>query len=200
MQCFSRLSELASKVDNIIHLLSRPEPEGRTDSSQNDSTPSGSNETDAERHDHTSWLPNILDGSAVPEMESFADIDFLANMNPVSSPSDEPLEREDGSESNHMSIAGLDLSPCVLEHLLDTFRTMSNQFPFVYLPVGSSALMLAKDRPFLLLGAVASASSSYPHLQKAFSQELKETLTSRVHMAGEVNLDLLQGLLLYLAW
>jgi hypothetical protein len=59
---------------------------------------------------------------------------------------------------------------------------------------------MAEDRPFLLLAAVAAASSKYCHLQDALIRQFKESLSQRVVMAGEKDLDLLQGLLVHLAW
>jgi hypothetical protein len=59
---------------------------------------------------------------------------------------------------------------------------------------------MAEDRPFLLLAAVAAASPKYCHLQDALIGQFKESLSHRVVMAGEKDLDLLQGLLVHLAW
>ena len=97
-------------------------------------------------------------------------------------------------------ITDLGLGPVVLEHLLDRFRGMSSYFPFVRLSDAWTAASMAEDRPFLLLAAVVAASSKYCHLQDALIRKFKETLSQRVIMAGENDLDLLQGLLVHLAW
>jgi hypothetical protein len=97
-------------------------------------------------------------------------------------------------------ITDLGLSPVVLEHLLDRFRGMASYFPFVRLPYSCTAASMAEDRPFLLLAAVAAASSEYCHLQDALIRQFKESLSQRVVVAGEKDLDLLQGLLVHLAW
>ncbi|KAL1852706.1 hypothetical protein Plec18170_005843 [Paecilomyces lecythidis] len=97
-------------------------------------------------------------------------------------------------------ITDLGLSPVVLEHLLDRFRGMASYFPFVRLSDAWTAASMAEDRPFLLLAAVTAASSKYCHLQDALNRQFKESLSQRVVMAGEKDLDLLQGLLVHLAW
>ncbi|KAL4783306.1 hypothetical protein BJX76DRAFT_368549 [Aspergillus varians] len=97
-------------------------------------------------------------------------------------------------------ISDLGLSPVVLQHLLDLFRSMDSYFPFVLISAGWTAASMAEERPFLLLAAVTSASSGYYHLQQALVEKSKEILSHRVVMAGEKDLDLLQGLLVHLAW
>lgn len=97
-------------------------------------------------------------------------------------------------------ITDLGLSPIVLEHLLDRFRGMVSYFPFVRLLDTWTAASMAEDRPFLLLAVVAAASSKYYHLQDALITRFKESLSQRVIIAGEKDLDLLQGLLVHLAW
>jgi hypothetical protein len=97
-------------------------------------------------------------------------------------------------------ITDLGLGPVVLDHLLDVFRGMASYFPFVQLSETWTAASMAEDRPFLLLAAVAAASSKFCHLQDALIRKFKESLSKRVVMAGEKDLDLLQGLLVHLAW
>lgn len=97
-------------------------------------------------------------------------------------------------------ITDLGLGPVVLDYLLDMFRSMASHFPFVQLSETWTAASMAEDRPFLLLAAVAAASSKFCHLQDALIRQFKESLSKRVVMAGEKDLDLLQGLLVHLAW
>ncbi|KAJ6113861.1 hypothetical protein N7523_007178 [Penicillium sp. IBT 18751x] len=97
-------------------------------------------------------------------------------------------------------INDLGLGPVVLESLLSRFRGMASYFPFVRLPYDWTAASMAEDRPFLLLAAVTAASSEYCHLQDALITQYKEHLSQRVVLDGEKNLELLQGLLVHLAW
>jgi hypothetical protein len=97
-------------------------------------------------------------------------------------------------------IADLGLSPAVLEHLLNNFRGMSAHFPFVQLPEHLTAESMVNDRPFLLLAAVTNGASRYRHLQAALIEKFKNVLSQNLIIAGERDLDLLQGLLVHLAW
>lgn len=96
-------------------------------------------------------------------------------------------------------VTDLGLSAVVLDYLLDKFRGMASYFPFVQLSETWTAVSMAEGRPFLLLAAVAAASSEF-HLQDALVRQFKESLSKRVVVAGEKDLDLLQGLLVHLAW
>ncbi|KAJ0417500.1 hypothetical protein BJY00DRAFT_325494 [Aspergillus carlsbadensis] len=97
-------------------------------------------------------------------------------------------------------ITDLGLSSAVLQHLLHNFRGMSAYFPFVRLPEHLTVESMVNDRPFLLLAAVTNGASRYRHLQAALIEKLKNVLSQSLILAGETDLDLLQGLLLHLAW
>lgn len=80
------------------------------------------------------------------------------------------------------------------------YREMSSHFPFVILPADATVHSLYCERPFLLLSVLAAASSRERKLQKVLEEELRTTLCTKVVLEGEKSLDLLQGLLVYLAW
>lgn len=108
--------------------------------------------------------------------------------------------RDAFTATNVAWITDLGLGPVVIEHLLDRFRSMATYFPFVQLSNVWNAVSMAENRPFLLLAAVAAAASNHCHLQDALIGLFKESLSQRVIMAGDKDLDLLQGLLVHLAW
>lgn len=97
-------------------------------------------------------------------------------------------------------ITDLGLSPVVIAHLLDRFRSMASYFPFVRFSNHWNVASMAEDRPFLLLAAVAVAASCHCHLQDVLIRQFKKSLSQRVLIAGEQDLDLLQGLLVHIAW
>jgi hypothetical protein len=192
-----RLVDLESKLTNIIGLLSHSRaPLCRVQS------PFGTNfeppailERSSDKPDRTAewmsreYLPNPEEGEGPQSSETQnATESTLKNACYVSTALDAAW------------ITDLGLSPVVLEHLLDRFRGMSSYFPFVRLPNSCTAASMAEDRPFLLLAAVTAASSKYCHIQDALNRQFKEYLSQRVVMAGEKDLDLLQGLLVHLAW
>ena len=87
------------------------------------------------------------------------------------------------------------------EELVNLFRESMNQyFPFVVIPKGVTAESLSEQRPFLFLAVVTSASSMYKPLQRALDSRFRSILSQDAVFHGKKSLDLLQGLLVYLAW
>jgi hypothetical protein len=94
----------------------------------------------------------------------------------------------------------LDLDHWLLGHLLQRYRTMQHHFPFVVIPEAWNLQNMMMSRPTLLLAIVSSSASQYPQLQQLLVKDLKDTLTRRVMVGGENDLELLQALLVHLAW
>jgi hypothetical protein len=84
------------------------------------------------------------------------------------------------------------------EAYLHVFREHS--FPWVRLPEQKSLETLRRERPFLLQSVLTFAAYEEVRLQRLLETELKNTLMKKVLVEGEKSLDLLQGLLVYLAW
>lgn len=84
---------------------------------------------------------------------------------------------------------------------LDMFRTvMVHRFPFVVISPSVTAQELRKTKPFLFLTVLAAASYENLPLQRRLGKEIKRVVGSRIIISGEVSIELLQGLLVYLAW
>ncbi|KAJ6075895.1 hypothetical protein N7499_007876 [Penicillium canescens] len=192
-----RLVDLESKLTNIIGLLSRSSAPlcGVQPPVSADFGPPAIPEYSSDRPHRTGewmnqeYLPNSEVGEGPESSE---------NQNATENTLGNPWDLS--TAMNAAWVTDLGLSPVVLEHLLDRFRGMASYFPFVRLPYSCTAASMAEDRPFLLLAAVAAASSKYCHLQDALIRQFKESLSQRVIIAGEKDLDLLQGLLVHLAW
>ncbi|DAA75819.1 TPA_exp: hypothetical protein A8136_1541 [Trichophyton benhamiae CBS 112371] len=87
------------------------------------------------------------------------------------------------------------------ECFLSTFKVrMIEHFPFVVVPQPTMAEQLRRDRPFLFLSIISAASYSNMPLQRKLGEEVRSAIASRMIVNGEVSFDLLQGLLVYLAW
>jgi hypothetical protein len=80
------------------------------------------------------------------------------------------------------------------------FRNMTAYFPFVVIPNEATVLSMSQDRPFLCLAALAAATSSEKYVQKSLEQSFRVAILQKIMLDGERNLDLLNGLLVYLAW
>jgi len=97
-------------------------------------------------------------------------------------------------------VAGGLLSSGRAEQLLSSFRDMMSYFPFVIIRQGESVESMSRDRPFLFLAAVTAASSQEKSLQQALNKEVLHVISQRIIFDGDKSIDLLQGLLVYLAW
>jgi len=86
------------------------------------------------------------------------------------------------------------------EALLRDYGTHAPNFPFIVFSPTVSLDSLRREKPFLLLAILTMASTSNQTLQDLLEADLRETLGRKVIFNGEKSLDLLQGLLIYLAW
>ena len=93
----------------------------------------------------------------------------------------------------------LDLN--MAEDYLITFKNvLAPNFPFVVVSPQTSASKLRLEKPFLFFAILASSSFNNLTLQRSLGAQVKNVVGSRVVIKGEVTFDLLQGLLVYLAW
>lgn len=86
------------------------------------------------------------------------------------------------------------------ELLLQRFRHMSRFFPYVVVPPAATISDLRRRTPFLLLSILATASSQNRPLQVSFDQLFRKQLSDRFVVEGTNSLEMVQGLLIYLAW
>lgn len=104
------------------------------------------------------------------------------------------------AQSSTQSVDSVTPSALEGEMLLEIFRTnMSALFPFVILPAHVTADQLRRERPFLYLNICMIACQD-PWRQRNMLPAVQQSVAERVVLRGEHNLDLLQGLLVHLAW
>lgn len=94
----------------------------------------------------------------------------------------------------------LDLDDAMLERLLERYQTMQHHFPFVRLPAECNVQSMLESRPYLLLAATANAASHCSDLQEKLAKELRDLFAQRIVVECETSLDVLQAMLVYLAW
>ena len=94
------------------------------------------------------------------------------------------------------------LTPEYASILLENFKRDSppSNLPFLIIPATLPLDQFRIQRPMLLLAVLIAASRDSYALQETLDAEFRDTLSQRVMIAGERNLDLVQGLLLYVAW
>ena len=93
------------------------------------------------------------------------------------------------------------LSMEAAQSFIDIYRTdMTLHFPFVVIPPQVTATDLRQQKPFLFLAVLASAAYSNMPLQRLLGREFKKVIASRMITSGEVSFELLQGMMVFLAW
>lgn len=110
-------------------------------------------------------------------------------------PTRDPL-LEDSAISDHNTFLKSDK-----DTYLAIFKTsMARYFPFVVIDDHISAEELGRTKPFLLDVVTVAAFYRDSGRQSALGKEVIEQLSRRLLVDGEKSLDLLQGLLVYIAW
>lgn len=87
------------------------------------------------------------------------------------------------------------------QELLDSFRSkMTSYFPFVVIPDSFSVRELQQQKPHLCIAVLAAASFRNVKNQRALGGFFNEVIAQRLAKGPFATLDLLQGLLVHLAW
>ena len=92
------------------------------------------------------------------------------------------------------------LSTGEADQMLATFRLMTFHFPIFSFPEGASCIDCIDQKPFVTLAILVATSSGNERLQAACDITFRNVLARRVIVEGNRNLELLQGLLIYLSW
>jgi hypothetical protein len=119
-------------------------------------------------------------------------------------PSDNSLPFWESMNDTLSSLGYLDpiirsISLAHMQMLLDTYRSMVDFFPFVSLPKDCRCQDLIKHRPMLMFAVLTVSSYESVLLQISLSREFRKIVMVRI-VKGEKSLDLLQGLLVFIAW
>ncbi|PVH98082.1 hypothetical protein DM02DRAFT_531897 [Periconia macrospinosa] len=86
-----------------------------------------------------------------------------------------------------------------MQLLLDSYRSMAEFFPFVTLPKELFVRDFIQQRPILMFAVLTAGSHDSPLLQLTLSREFRKVIMVKI-MNGEKSLELLQGLLVFIAW
>lgn len=106
------------------------------------------------------------------------------NSTPISTPDEQILPSDDEAQL-----------------MLGIFRShMAPQFPFVVIPLDMTPAELQKEKPFLYLTIMMVSCHAERSRQIALSRHIREYLANAVIVRVEMSLDLLQGLMVWLAW
>lgn len=80
------------------------------------------------------------------------------------------------------------------------FRQYANSFPFVSLRHEAEATSMVNQRPMSTLAICVVTCTRPPELQRCLVEAFRRALSTKVIMEGRQSLDILVGLLIYLAW
>ncbi|KAF5565741.1 cercosporin resistance protein [Fusarium phyllophilum] len=87
------------------------------------------------------------------------------------------------------------------QSLLDNYRNKAAQhFPFVPIASDTTVASLRSTKPFLFMCIIATMKVDNCSIQHQIGEEIRNQAHQRVLMQSESTLEILQGLLIYLAW
>ncbi|GFF34577.1 hypothetical protein IFM51744_02495 [Aspergillus udagawae] len=118
---------------------------------------------------------------------------------PYSSPSRSPAS-ESHCANKDVVDQGI-LSMEAANALIDAYKaTMMPNLPFVILPSDLSTEEIRRTRPVVFLTVLTAALYDNMPLQRVLEEQVKSTISDRMVFKGEISFDLLQGLLIHIAW
>ncbi|KAK3320577.1 hypothetical protein B0T19DRAFT_429931 [Cercophora scortea] len=197
-----RIAQLEGKLDGLIHTLSA----GRITSPVGASPPgtAGTVVVAQAGHPGQPLSPQWPSGAPTAASDGHGAMDGFSPVAVL--PAGPPLPHGHypaaASQFHATQVADLPLSdlPADVEDCLRTFcSSMLRYFPFMHLTADLS--WVRKERPFLLVCIYAAASKS-TQTRLALCRRIKQTLADRLILSSHspANLDLLLGLLTFLAW
>jgi hypothetical protein len=173
-----RVEKLEKKVDRLLALLTPSNNEiqvGSANAVVNLSTPAATEDTDSP-----------LDESEPPRFQTIATAPRA-----VSNVDEVPRDIID------RRLLTIDAA----EILLERFKTLKMpHFPFVVIPPRTSAATMRQQCPFLFLAVITACLDEDDALQKVLGSEIMKIFGQRVLFDNERSLELLQGLLIHVAW
>jgi hypothetical protein len=85
--------------------------------------------------------------------------------------------------------------------MLRTYRQeMMPLFPFVWISLDETPEKLFQERPMLYMAIMVVTCQENIEVQQKLAQKYREEIGRRIWTLTEKNLDLLQGILVFLAW
>lgn len=185
----ARIRALESKVDNLLAIASQSKLSHGKGPSQRE----------------VGLLENGLSTYSSSSGEQDSTPSSSHNSNTSSTPLGWPFDKWAGyPKINGISCPDLLLECGLSMHaangFLNRFRTMTSYFPFFVVPTHTNIFTMCKERPFVLVAALAAATSSDRKLQSTLGEKFRTGALHAIMVHNERSLDLLNGMLVYLAW
>lgn len=119
---------------------------------------------------------------------------------PLQYPTDEIAPSSIENDQSNCPKSAPKLGKDDIQRYLDKFQESQAYLPFIRLPANIAVEVMMKRHPFLLLGILAAMSMPDVYVHQKLDAKFKRVLSERTIEREEKSLDLLQGLLVYLAW
>ena len=190
--CNRRVAEMEEKLDGLMALLASRQAGKETSPSESSSAPSQPPAAVSPPETALQAFPHPISSSVSSVSFSRSD-DFRSQQSmPV-------FTFPAFDQFNDVISRGI-ISTNQAEKSIRYFQSRALHFPFVLVPPKMSLDALRRERPFLLLSLLSFAAHHNEKLQLRLELELRESLSKRVIVNCEKSLDVLQGVLVYLAW
>ncbi|KAL2011635.1 hypothetical protein VTN00DRAFT_4353 [Thermoascus crustaceus] len=189
----TRVAVLEQKLDNLVTLLTSSQTVELSDSQTSTIHSAPPSDSPAQISSVPVSVSNTSHASRSPALCFSSEEATETGITPPIVVEKRPAQK--APASNHISLLSDE------DSYLDIFRThMAGHFPFVVIDKGISAQDLKRNKPFLFRTVIMAASYKDVSQQTALGKEIIEYLSRRLLIEGEKNLDLLQGLLVYMSW
>ncbi|CAH0054744.1 unnamed protein product [Clonostachys solani] len=188
----SRVKLLEKRVEGLVSLLTNP-------SQQSTASPDPLTQTSGLEPQPQQSSLALRDPQSQPYSTpsvSSVGVASLAQLSPPTSDAGSAL----GTRAPDVVDRGL-MSAEVAHEVLQTFRNKAiSHFPFVVLPHHANLHSVRRDSPFLFLCIMATMMVKDCTLQRQLGEEIRTQAYQRIMMGREKSMDLLQGLLVHVAW
>ena len=178
-QTHTRVAEVEKKLDSIFNLLQA----NRASQTADDPSPMPESSSGSDRSNSRAMQSPLVvsaSPSSMPSQQPSSGVGVVP-----------PLEPAKGTWRDLISLERA-------QELLNVYRRDWGCFPFVYVPPHVSAAIVGNERPFLFQAILYMASHYDLDTQVQLDNQLRDLLSSKVILSGEISFDVLQGLLVYL--
>ena len=188
---FRRVAQLEQKLDGLVTLLT-------SNQSTLQANPSSQAEGDFVTRSPVSLKSNA--STVGPSTAAPTSMTLNGGMTTVQNITDSILPNDlvGGATDRSLSVEPDDQEAELL--LLEFKANMTEQFPFVVVAPDSTSQSLQHEKPLLWKAIMVAASHEKSDRQLALGSKLMEDLTTRLLLRVERSLDLLQALLIFIAW
>ncbi|KAH8806171.1 hypothetical protein F5884DRAFT_470427 [Xylogone sp. PMI_703] len=191
-----RVQKLEEKLEGLIKELGQLHNQNSS-TLQTSSSSSSAQATSPEKLPSTTSQDVLSSSVSVPSATPNIKLPTGGSSWSDAAPTPSLLHDDDSTDIIDRGILTLDYA----RTLLDTFNySYAAFFPFIVLPASTTVESLRREKPFLFLVIMAAAAFSNTPLQHFLGKEIQKQVAIKMIVCNERSLDMLQGLVIYLAY